>query len=102
MFLFFFPSFSERLKELRTSNGLTMEQLGKEIESTRGTIGNFENGNKKPSLDMLIKLADYFNVSIDYLVGRTDDPKLHQKEDWYIFSPRSLLPYETYIQWLYS
>ena len=58
-----------------------MEQLGKEIESTRGTIGNFENGNKKPSLDMLIKLADYFNVSIDYLIGRTDDPKLHQKKD---------------------
>lgn len=56
-----------------------MEQLGKEIETTRGTIGNFENGNKKPSLDMLIKLADYFNVSIDYLVGRTNDPKLHQK-----------------------
>lgn len=81
MFLFFFPSFSERLKELRTSKGLTMEQLGKEIQSTRGTIGNFENGNKKPSLDMLIKLADYFNVSIDYLVGRTNDPKLHQKED---------------------
>lgn len=90
MFFFFFPSFSERLKELRTSNGLTMEQLGKEIESTRGTIGNFENGNKKPSLDMLIKLADYFDVSIDYLVGRTDDPKLHQKEDWYIFSPHFL------------
>ena len=75
MFFFFFPSFSERLKELRISKGLTMEQLGKEIESTRGTIGNFEN--KKPSLDMLIKIADYFGVSIDYLVGRTDDPKLH-------------------------
>lgn len=58
-----------------------MEQLGKEIESTRGTIGNFENGNKKPSLDMLIKLAIFFDVSIDYLVGRTDDPILHQKED---------------------
>lgn len=53
-----------------------MEQPGKEIETTRGTTGNFENGNKKPGLDMLIKLADYFDVSIDYLVGRTDDPKL--------------------------
>lgn len=80
-FFFFFPSFSERLKELRTSKGLTMEQLAKEIDSTRGTISNFENENKKPSLDMLIKLADYFDVSIDYLVGRTDDSKLHQKED---------------------
>ena len=81
MFFFFFPSFSERLRELRTSKKLTMEQLSKEIETTRGTIGNFENGNKKPSLDVLIKLADYFDVSIDYLVGRTDDPKLHQKKD---------------------
>lgn len=81
MFFFFFQKFSERLKELRLSKSLTMEQLGKEIETTRGTIGNFENGNKKPSLDMLIKIANYFDVSIDYLVGRTDDPELHQKED---------------------
>lgn len=58
-----------------------MEQLGKEIGSTKGTISNLENGNKKPSLDMLIKLANYFNISIDYLVGRTDEPLLHQKED---------------------
>ena len=51
MFFFFFQKFSERLKELRLSKGLTMEQLGKEIETTRGTIGNFENGNKKPEID---------------------------------------------------
>ena len=81
MFFFFFQKFSERLKELRLSKGLTMEQLGKEIETTRGTIGNFENGNKKPSLDMLIKIANYFDVSIDYLVGRTDDPELSKKEN---------------------
>lgn len=80
-YYFFFTNFSDRLKELRTSKGLTMEQLAKEIDSTKGTISNFENKNKKPSLDMLIKLADYFEVSIDYLVGRTNDPKLHKKED---------------------
>lgn len=56
-----------------------MEQLAKEIKTTRGTIGNFQN--KKPSLDMLIKLADYFDVSIDYLVERMNDSVLHQKED---------------------
>ena len=55
--------------------------LGKEIGSTRGTISNFENGYKKPSLDILVRLADYFNVSIDYLIGRTNDPELHKKED---------------------
>lgn len=76
-FFFFFPSFASRVKELRTSKGLTMEQLAKEIGSTRATISNFENGQRKPSLDMVIKLAEYFQVSLDYLVGRTDDPTFH-------------------------
>lgn len=77
MFFFFFfspESFATRLNKLRTDNGLTMEQLGKIIGTTRATISNLENEQKKPSLDMVIKLAEYFNVSIDYLVGRTDDP----------------------------
>ncbi len=77
-FFFFLPSFASRLKELRTSKELTMEQLGKDIGSTRATISNFENEQKKPSLDIVIKLADYFQVSIDYLVGRTDDPTFHR------------------------
>lgn len=79
MFFFFFqPSFSLRLKELRKVNNLTLEQLGKNIGSTKATMSNFETGQKKPSLDMVIKLADYFQVSIDYLVGRTDDPTFHR------------------------
>lgn len=81
MFFFFFqPSFASRLKDLRISKGLTMEQLGKDIGSTRATISNFENEQRKPSLEMIIKLADYFQVSIDYLVGRTDDPTFHRKK----------------------
>lgn len=79
--ILFSQYFPERLKELRCSNNLTMEMLGNEIGSTRGTISNFENGYKKPSLDILIRIADYFNVSIDYLIGRTNDPFLHKKED---------------------
>ena len=83
-FFFFFPSFSSRLKELRTNKNITMDKLGKDIGVTRATISNFENGQRKPSLDVVIKLADYFQVSIDYLVGRTDDPTFHRskKEDW--------------------
>lgn len=77
--MFFFFSFDEeafanRLKALRISKGLTMEALAKEIHGTKAAIGNFENMNKKPSLDALIALADYFDVSLDYLVGRSDDP----------------------------
>lgn len=78
LFPFFQPTFSTRLKELRKANNLTLEQLGTDIESTKATMSNFETGQKKPSLDMIIKLADYFQVSIDYLVGRTDDPEFHR------------------------
>lgn len=77
MFFFFYENFPLRLKQLRQSQGLTLEQLGNNIGSTKATIGNFENGNKNPSLDMLIKLADFFNVSIDYLAGRTDNPNIN-------------------------
>lgn len=80
MFFFFFfdkPTFASRLKELRTSRGLTLEELAKEVHGTKAAIGNFENENKKPSLDALIALADYFDVSMDYLVGRSDDPARH-------------------------
>ena len=80
MFFFFFfddQAFASRLKELRTARGLTMDALAKEIHGTKAAIGNFENANKKPSLDALIALADYFDVSLDYLVGRSDDPSRH-------------------------
>lgn len=79
MFFFFFPSrFALRLRELRTSKNLTMESLAKDLNTTRSTISNFENMQRKPSLDMIIRIADYFQVSIDYLVGRTDDPTFHR------------------------
>lgn len=54
-----------------------MEALAKEVNATKAAIGNFENGNKKPSLDALIALANFFDVSMDYLVGRSDDPTRH-------------------------
>lgn len=79
MFFFFFqPTFAKRLNELRVNRNLTMVDLAKDLDTTRGTISNFENEQRKPSLDMVIKIADYFQVSIDYLVGRTDDPSFHR------------------------
>ena len=78
MFDFCFDEFSERLKELRVSNNLTLEELARGINSTRATICNFEKQNKTPSLDMLLRLATYFDVSLDYLMGRTEDPLSHK------------------------
>ena len=49
---------------------------------TVGVVQKFEYGTARPKLDNVIKLADFFNVPIDYLVGRSDEPRLPTKRDW--------------------
>lgn len=64
-------SFAERLKELRLEKGLTQVQLAKELDGkiAQSTIALWENEKRTPTMDCLIILAQYFGVSIDYLVG---------------------------------
>ena len=64
----------ERLKELRAHSGWTQKQIADAIEVSSVSIQRFEYGTVRPSLDTLIALADLFNVSLDYLVGRSDEP----------------------------
>lgn len=66
--------FCERLRTLRVSQNLTLEQLANELSLVKQTIGNWEKGVRTPSLEASIALAEFFNVSLDYLVGRSDDP----------------------------
>lgn len=70
--------FSERIKELRLANGMTQDALGKIIGVKRDSIYTYEKGLNYPEVRNLITLADYFEVSIDYLVGRTDNPKINR------------------------
>lgn len=63
-------SFGTRLKDLRTSKNLNQSELGKVFNVERGTISNWENGNRTPDQKMIGKIADYFDVSVDYLFGR--------------------------------
>jgi len=67
-----YETFCIRLKELRTSRNLTLKQLGAEIGITESAVGSLEHGRRPVSLDTLVRIADYFNVSLDYLVGRSD------------------------------
>lgn len=67
--------FRERLRSLRESKGLTQSALGEILNVSKQTISNYENGVSSPDQDSLSRLADYFNVSTDYLLGRTDDPR---------------------------
>lgn len=70
------PSFSDRLKELRKQVNVTQADVAKECDMTERNYQRLEAGNKA-SQDNIIKLADYFNVSTDYLLGRSDDPTRH-------------------------
>jgi transcriptional regulator with XRE-family HTH domain len=67
--------FCERLRTLRISQNLTLEQLANELGLVKQTIGNWEKGIRTPSLEASITLAEHFNISLDYLVGLSDDPK---------------------------
>jgi transcriptional regulator with XRE-family HTH domain len=67
--------FCYRLRQLRQSRNLTVEQLGKEFNVKRQTVSRWELGNRLPPLDVATALAEYFNVSLDYLVGLSANPK---------------------------
>lgn len=58
------------LINLRKENKLTQEDIGKILNITSTGYANYENGKREPTIETLIKLADYYNVSLDYLVGR--------------------------------
>ncbi|MBC3889465.1 helix-turn-helix domain-containing protein [Acetobacterium paludosum] len=63
-----------RLKSLRKNLDKTQEEVAAELGVTRGAYSHFENDRNEPDSETLRKLADYFHVSTDYLLGRTDDP----------------------------
>ena len=66
-----------RLRELRKAKGLTQVQLAEVINVKERQYQNLEAGTSLPSFNTLIALADYFDVSLDYLVGRTDNPEVN-------------------------
>lgn len=63
---------SERIKSLRKEHNMTQSELGKILGIGKTTISMYENGNSNPDDDLKQKIADYFNVSVDYLLGRSD------------------------------
>ena len=64
----------DRIKELAKKQGLSINLLEEKLGYSRNTIYNLKNS--KPSTERLQEIADYFNVSTDYLLGRTDNPKI--------------------------
>lgn len=69
--------FAQRLLELRKANNLSLVALGAVLNISNQAVSLLEKGKRAPSFEVLIAIADHFNVSIDYLVGRSDDPTRH-------------------------
>jgi HTH-type transcriptional regulator, competence development regulator len=76
----------ERLKKLR--GNMTQEDIAKFLGISRARYSHYENGRSEPDNETLKKLADFFNVTTDYLLGRTDEPQGYVVHD-------SQLPYST-------
>lgn len=64
--------FSANLKKLRIAHGMTQGDMAKILNISRSCIANYESEKRQPDYGMLKIIADYFNVSIDFLVGRSD------------------------------
>ncbi len=68
-------TFADRLKTLRTKKRITQEKLAEKFFITKSAISKYENGVNTPENKLLQDMADFFEVSVDYLLGRTDDEK---------------------------
>lgn len=61
-----------RIKILREESGYTQQELADKLDGAKSTVAMYENETRKPSMEVLIKLSEIFNCSIDYLLGKTD------------------------------
>lgn len=70
--------FGEKLAELRRNKKLSQYELAEKLGFSRGKLANYEQGTREPDFETLELIADYFNVSIDYLLGRSNFPSTQQ------------------------
>lgn len=73
----------KRLRELREAKGLTQLQLAENLEIGRVSVSNYENGDRTPDIDLIIKFADFFDVSTDYLLGRSEFKNFSQEYEFF-------------------
>lgn len=69
--------FGNQIKKLRIANGINQVELAKDLCVTKQSVSNWENENIMPSVDMLIKIANYFGVTTDYLLGLSEKHTLN-------------------------
>lgn len=83
--------FSERLRQLRTARDLSQMEFSKQIGISKSSVNMYERGEREPGLETLERIADYFNVDMDYLLGKSETVN---KNNW-LFSVPNILPMPT-------
>ena len=71
-------TFAERLTDLQQRKNVTKQDVYTAVGLSRVAYDRYEKGEREPTAPLLIALADYFDVSLDYLVGRTDNPEVNR------------------------
>lgn len=72
------PTFGERLRLLRSSKGLSQMDFAKQLKLSKSSVNMYERNEREPSLVTLETIADYFNVDLDYLLGKSEYRNKHQ------------------------
>ena len=85
-----------RIKQLRQKNHLTLKEVSQKVGMANNTLSRYETGKREPKLETWQKLADYFNVSVPYLQGFTDNYKSNGTCDYCDFSKRDRAAYPLY------
>lgn len=73
-------TFGERLKNLRESEGLKQTELAEKLNLTSAALSQYEKGVREPNSEMLKKIADYFDVSTDFLLGRINERNINKEK----------------------
>lgn len=69
--------FGKRLREMRMKRGFTQQKIADALDVALRTYQHYEEGSRSPSLDLLVRMGDVLNISVDYLLGRDDFMKSH-------------------------
>lgn len=86
--------FSERFKQLRTERGLSQQDMANQLGFTKSRVNMYERGEREPGFDALETIADYFNVDMDFLLGKSDIPNRSAWEEGELFDNSASSDYE--------
>jgi len=82
----------ERLAYLRRREGISQKELGEKLNISHYTISSYEKGRSEPNDEIKVRVARYFNVSLDYLVGLIEKPYPYDREKGVLYLPQSMDP----------